>query len=229
MAFLTRIFSSHAGLRSRSQNPVDADGPRNRLSKNRQRKKNERRKEGAHPDALEHVDNVVDPSPLHAEAPGGVVQPDGLHVVPVVQGHEAAGRIFGEEGKTRIDLRNVAGTRERERSHSLGAEEAERLLLAAVAVVAQFRAPAIGEHRPGERRRLRGGCLGRGRGGGRGHRRRSESDGCPRGRYMQDLRRVVRVSKDRSRRMEFSRGGVYRREDLRGWGGWLREGGSGGR
>ena len=44
----------------------------------------------AHPDALEHVDDVVDPAPLDAEPPGGVVQPHRLHVVPVVQRHEAA-------------------------------------------------------------------------------------------------------------------------------------------
>jgi hypothetical protein len=42
-----------------------------------------------HPNALEHVDNVVDPVPLHAEAFGRFVQPDGLHVVAVVENHEA--------------------------------------------------------------------------------------------------------------------------------------------
>ena len=45
--------------------------------------------EGTNPDALEHVDNVVDPVPLHAEALGRFVQPDGLHVVTVVANHEA--------------------------------------------------------------------------------------------------------------------------------------------
>lgn len=43
----------------------------------------------AHPDALEHIDDVVDPAPLDAEPPGRVVQPHRLHVVPVVQRHEA--------------------------------------------------------------------------------------------------------------------------------------------
>lgn len=42
-----------------------------------------------HPDALQHVDDVVDPAPLHSEAPGRVVQPDALHAVPVVHGHKA--------------------------------------------------------------------------------------------------------------------------------------------
>jgi hypothetical protein len=46
----------------------------------------------AHPDALENVDYVVDPASLDAETLGRVVQPNHLHVLPVVQRHEASRR-----------------------------------------------------------------------------------------------------------------------------------------
>lgn len=65
------------------------------------------KKERTNPDALEHVDNVVDPAPLHAEAFGRFVQPDGLHIIAVVENHEAnkAARRIGSE------LRTAKGTK----------------------------------------------------------------------------------------------------------------------
>jgi hypothetical protein len=83
-------------------------------SKNTEKKE---RKRGTHTDALEHVDNVVDPPPLHAEAPGGVVQPDALHIVPVVQGHEAARYPENSVSKETRISRNVAGPRAGDPTH----------------------------------------------------------------------------------------------------------------
>ena len=59
--------------------------------------------EGTNPDALEHVDNVVDPAPLHAEALRRFVEPDGLHVVAVVPNHEARSSTGNSVSTAEID------------------------------------------------------------------------------------------------------------------------------
>jgi hypothetical protein len=46
------------------------------------------KKKRTNPDTLKHIDNVVDPAPLHAEPFGRFVQADGLHVLAVVENHE---------------------------------------------------------------------------------------------------------------------------------------------
>jgi hypothetical protein len=72
----------------------------------------------AHPDALEHVDDVVDPAALDAEPLGRVVQPNRLHVLLVVQRHEATAAARREAGSghraPRGGVRRELGTRRRD-------------------------------------------------------------------------------------------------------------------
>jgi hypothetical protein len=142
-----------------------------------------------YPDALEHVDDIVDPAALDAEPLGRVVQPHRLHVIPVVQRHEATRKGMGPTvnapNAASIPHEPEAGKKE----GSLGAEKAERLLLPAVRVVATGFRHGRGRAGAALRGRLRSHRLGWGLSGGPGA-RGGRRPGCGGGVHRARARRV---------------------------------------